>query len=41
MRGDVGLPKIISISTYQPPYTLQQDNAEELTKELFMQKFQN
>ena len=38
MRGDVELPKIISISTYQPPFTLQQENAEELTKELFYAK---
>lgn len=38
MRGDVELPKIISISTHQPPYTLQQSNAEELTKELFYEK---
>jgi len=37
-KGDVELPKIISISTYQPPYTLQQTNAEELTKELFHTK---
>lgn len=32
------LPKIASVSTYQPPYTLQQKNAEELTRELFQQK---
>lgn len=32
------MPKITSISTYQPPYTLQQANAEELTKELFYAK---
>ncbi|UZM99323.1 hypothetical protein OL548_02695 [Lysinibacillus sp. MHQ-1] len=32
------MPKIISISTHQPPYTLQQSNAEELTKELFYEK---
>lgn len=37
-KGDVELSKIISISTYQPPYTLQQTNAEELTKELFHTK---
>ncbi len=37
-EGDVELSKIISISTYQPPYTLQQTNAEELTKELFHAK---
>ena len=32
------MPKIVSVSTYQPPYTLQQKNAEELTRELFQQK---
>lgn len=37
-EGDVELSKIISISTYQPPYTLQQANAEALTKELFYEK---
>ncbi len=37
-KGDVELSKIISISTYQPPYTLHQTNAEELTKELFHTK---
>ena len=31
-------PKIISVSTYQPPYTLQQTSAEALTRELFHQK---
>lgn len=38
-EGDVILPKIVSIGTYQPPYTLQQTNAEELTRELFYEKF--
>ena len=33
------MPKIVSIGTYQPPYTLQQAQAEELTRELFQQKF--
>lgn len=37
-KGDVELPKIVSISTYQPPHTLKQENAEELTKELFYEK---
>lgn len=37
-KGDVRLPKIVSISTYQPPYTLEQANAEALTKELFYEK---
>ncbi|EON71219.1 type III polyketide synthase [Lysinibacillus sphaericus] len=32
------MSKIVSISTYQPPYTLHQANAEELTKELFHKK---
>ena len=32
------MSKIVSISTYQPPYTLYQANAEELTKELFYKK---
>ncbi len=37
-EGDVRLPKIVSVSTYRPPYTLHQANAEELTKELFHEK---
>ena len=37
-RRCFGLPKIVSIGTYQPPYTLQQTNAEELTRELFYEK---
>ena len=32
------MPKIASISTYKPPYTLQQDHIEQLTKELFHNK---
>ncbi|MFF5994947.1 3-oxoacyl-[acyl-carrier-protein] synthase III C-terminal domain-containing protein [Lysinibacillus sp. KU-BSD001] len=32
------MPKIASVSTYTPPYTLQQSNIEELTKELFQDK---
>lgn len=29
------MPKIISVSTYNPPYALEQSNIEKLTKELF------
>ncbi|MEK4228203.1 type III polyketide synthase [Solibacillus sp. FSL H8-0538] len=32
------MPKIASVSTYQPPYTLEQTNIERLTKELFQDK---
>jgi len=32
------MPKISSISTYTPPYTLEQANIEQLTKELFTDK---
>lgn len=32
------MPKIASISTYNPPYTLEQSNIENLTKELFQDK---
>ncbi|MDI7742789.1 3-oxoacyl-[acyl-carrier-protein] synthase III C-terminal domain-containing protein [Lysinibacillus fusiformis] len=32
------MPKIASISTYNPPYTLDQNNIEHLTKELFTDK---
>ena len=32
------MPKIASISTYQPPYTLQKASIEQLTKELFQHK---
>lgn len=32
------MPKIASISTYKPPYTLEQSNIEQLTKELFKDK---
>lgn len=32
------MPKIASISTYKPPYTLNQTNIEQLTKELFKDK---
>lgn len=32
------MPKISSISTYKPPYALQQSNIEQLTKELFKDK---
>lgn len=32
------MPKIASISTYQPPHTLEQSNIEALTKELFQDK---
>ncbi len=32
------MPKITSVSTYNPPYALKQDNIEELTKELFSDK---
>ncbi|MEO4053599.1 3-oxoacyl-[acyl-carrier-protein] synthase III C-terminal domain-containing protein [Solibacillus sp. CAU 1738] len=32
------MPKITSISTYKPPFTLQQQYAEELTKALFQHK---
>jgi len=32
------MPKIASISTYNPPYTLEQRNIEQLTKELFTDK---
>lgn len=32
------MPKIASISTYKPPFTLNQSNIEELTKELFKNK---
>jgi len=32
------MPKIASVSTYNPPYTLKQENIEELTKELFSEK---
>ncbi|SOC18175.1 15-methylpalmitoyl-4-hydroxy-2-pyrone synthase [Ureibacillus xyleni] len=32
------MPKIVSISTYNPPYILEQSNIEQLTKELFQDK---
>lgn len=32
------MPKIASISTYNPPYSLEQSNIENLTKELFQDK---
>lgn len=32
------MPKIASVSTYTPPYTLDQTNIEQLTKELFKDK---
>lgn len=32
------MPKIASISTYKPPYALEQSNIEKLTKELFKDK---
>ncbi|RHW34958.1 type III polyketide synthase [Lysinibacillus yapensis] len=32
------MPKIASVSTYNPPYTLEQANIEQLTKELFDNK---
>ena len=32
------MPKIASISTYKPPYALEQSNIEQLTKELFQDK---
>lgn len=32
------IPKIISVGTYTPPYTLAQSNIEQLTKELFEDK---
>lgn len=32
------MPKIASVSTYSPPYTLEQDNIEQLTRELFQNK---
>lgn len=32
------MPKIASISTYTPPYSLEQSNIEKLTKELFQDK---
>lgn len=32
------MPKIASISTYKPPYGLEQSNIEQLTKELFQDK---
>lgn len=32
------MPKIASISTYNPPYALKQSNIEQLTKELFQDK---
>lgn len=32
------MPKIASVSTYTPPYTLEQSNIEQLTKELFKDK---
>lgn len=32
------MPKIASISTYNPPYTLEQTNIEQLTRELFTDK---
>ncbi|MEG0258681.1 MAG: 3-oxoacyl-[acyl-carrier-protein] synthase III C-terminal domain-containing protein [Lysinibacillus sp.] len=32
------MPKIASVSTYKPPYTLEQSNTEILTKELFQHK---
>lgn len=32
------MPKIASVSTYNPPYTLKQVNIEQLTKELFQDK---
>lgn len=32
------MPKIASVSTYNPPYTLEQANIEQLTKELFQDK---
>lgn len=32
------IPKIISVGTYTPPYSLAQSNIEQLTKELFQQK---
>ena len=35
------MPKIASISTYQPPYTLQQTTVEQFTKELFNENIPN
>lgn len=32
------MPRIVSVSTYNPPYTLQQKNIEALTKQLFQHK---
>lgn len=32
------MPRIASVSTYNPPYTLEQPNIEQLTKELFKNK---
>ncbi|MCM3359313.1 MULTISPECIES: 3-oxoacyl-[acyl-carrier-protein] synthase III C-terminal domain-containing protein [unclassified Psychrobacillus] len=32
------MPKIASVSTYKPPYSLEQSNIEQLTKELFQDK---
>ncbi|SOC41910.1 type III polyketide synthase [Ureibacillus acetophenoni] len=34
------MPKIVSVSTYQPPYSMEQSNLELLTRELFQDKFQ-
>lgn len=35
------MPKIVSVSTYEPPYTIEQSNVEQLIKELFQHKFNN
>lgn len=33
------MPKIVSVSTYEPPYNMKQSNLEQLTRELFKGKF--
>jgi len=37
-KKELSMPKIVSVSTYTPPYTLQQSYIEQLTKELFHNK---
>nr|WP_106781694.1 3-oxoacyl-[acyl-carrier-protein] synthase III C-terminal domain-containing protein [Lysinibacillus timonensis] len=34
------MPKIVSVSTYEPPHSMKQTNIEQLTRELFQDKFQ-
>src|ERR1700741_2668838 len=39
-KKEYSMPKIASISTYKPPYTLNQKNIEQLTKDLFKDKIE-